>query len=60
MDNNFEVKKRTWNTDGVDISERKVVEINENRRVNFTVEPSNEKDYDILLMTGNSIKKGSD
>lgn len=28
--------------------------------VNFSVEPSNEKDYDIHLMTGNNDQKGSE
>ncbi|MCM1253246.1 MAG: hypothetical protein NC321_10525 [Clostridium sp.] len=30
------------------------------RTANFSVEPSNEKDYDIYLMTGNNSEKGSE
>lgn len=33
--------------------------INE-RHAHFSVEPSNEKEYDIYLMTGNNNGKGSD
>lgn len=53
-------EKKGFKTDSLDESILEHGQIISERNAHFSVEPSNVKDYDIFLMTGNNSEKGSE
>lgn len=53
---------KQFRTDGNNLNESVLEhgEVISERSAHFSIEPSNEKDYDIYLMTGNNNEKGSE
>lgn len=55
--------KKNFRTDGTTHYNKRGIAFGQtiaDRNARFSVEPSNEKDYDIYLMTGNNDEKGSE